>query len=591
MPKVRKISTGKKITRSLAKLTKNPLFILYYVLIIGFIGFHIYYANRIIPGVNVRGMDISGMKTEDAYQELVNSVTYENKAIFKLGEYDSEITAEQIGFHFLPVETTQTAFKVGRSGNVLKDLYNKTSGFFRLGDINIDPVFTYDEDLMQMAISENKKPALKSMVETHFEVQDDELVIIPGIEGETFSESMFVDKIFAALSQTGPVEFKVDVHTTEPEFTISYLDSLKNEMQTYLDADFVFVTDERKWVMADSDLLNILKPVKSDLNDNVRIDIDEIAMTTLIENIALEVDRNPRGQVLEVDGDKAVEFVSSEDGLKLKIKESVVEALHQIRNKNSEIALVVEVTNPPESENQFGIEEILGVGSSRFKGSASSRIHNIGLASSRVDGILVPPSEIFSFNEAVGPINRDTGYTSAWIISKGRTILGDGGGVCQVSTTVFRAALNAGLPIVERNAHSYRVSYYEQESPVGLDATIYRPSVDLRFRNDTGHYILVTSEFNESDYSLVYKIYGTDDGRKVEMTEPVITSRISPPTPTYIDDPSLSKGTTKQVEYPVSGASVSFARKVTRGDEVIADDVFKSYYRAWGAVYNVGTAE
>ena len=132
---------------------------------------------------------------------------------------------------------------------------------------------------------------------------------------------------------------------------------------------------------------------------------------------------------------------------------------------------------------------------------------------------MVEPGGTFSFVEAIGPINRANGFTAAKIISGGRTILGDGGGVCQVSTTIFRAALNSGLPIVERNAHSYRVSYYEQDAPPGLDATIYSPSVDLKFQNDTDSYILVASEYNQENATLKYTIYGQSDGRVVEVTE------------------------------------------------------------------------
>jgi len=258
MAKVRKISTGKKFTRSLAKLTKNPLFILYYILIIAFIGFHIIYANRIIPGVKVQGIDIGGMKTNDAYQKLINDVKHREKVAYKLGEYDSEITAEQIAFHFLPVETTQKAFKAGRSGNIAKDVYDKTFVFFRLGEVSIDPAFTYNKDLIQVAIAENKKSALKPMVETHFEVTDGELVIIQGEEGETFSESMFVDKLVAGLSGEGEDSFDVEVHNTSPKLNINDLDQLKDEMQSYLDAEFIFTTDNRQWTLAGSDLLKIV---------------------------------------------------------------------------------------------------------------------------------------------------------------------------------------------------------------------------------------------------------------------------------------------------------------------------------------------
>ena len=161
--------------------------------------------------------------------------------------------------------------------------------------------------------------------------------------------------------------------------------------------------------------------------------------------------------------------------------------------------------------------------------------------------------------------------------------------MCQVSTTVFRAALNAGLPIIERNAHSYRVSYYEQDSAPGIDATIYSPSVDLRFKNDTPGYILVASEYSKEKTSLIYRIYGKSDGRTVKITEPVVTSRTAPPAPMYEDDPSLPKGKTVQVEHAVYGASVSFERTVERDGKVVSQDKFRSNYRAWGAVYKVGT--
>ena len=239
----------------------------------------------------------------------------------------------------------------------------------------------------------------------------------------------------------------------------------------------------------------------------------------------------------------------------------------------------------------YKIEDVLGVGHSKFRGSDAGRMHNIKTASEKVSGILVEPGGVFSFVEAVGPINRDAGFTSAKVISGGRTVLGDGGGVCQVSTTIFRAALNAGLPILERNAHSYRVGYYEQDSEPGLDATIYSPSVDFTFKNDTDGYILVTSNFNQADATLDFTIYGKSDGRTVEITKPKMLSQTPPPETRNIEDGSLPKGVKKLQENAIWGAVVTFDRTVKKGDEVLYDDTFKSVYRAWGAVYLVGTAE
>jgi vancomycin resistance protein YoaR len=146
---------------------------------------------------------------------------------------------------------------------------------------------------------------------------------------------------------------------------------------------------------------------------------------------------------------------------------------------------VIKTTQPEVSlsdVNRLGIKERIGVGRSEFVGSALLPEFTIlCLAASRLNGTLVKPGEEFSFNKAVGEISAATGYQSAYVIKGNRTELGDGGGVCQDSTTVFRAALDAGLPITMRQSHSYRVSYYEQGTKVGIDATVYSPLPDLRF--------------------------------------------------------------------------------------------------------------
>ncbi|MCA9308717.1 VanW family protein, partial [candidate division WWE3 bacterium] len=237
----------------------------------------------------------------------------------------------------------------------------------------------------------------------------------------------------------------------------------------------------------------------------------------------------------------------------------------------------------------LGIKERLARGDSTYRGSALSREHNLLLAAERADGVLVPPNGIYSFNEAVGDISAETGYDSAFIINNGQTVLGSGGGVCQTSTTLFRAVLNSGLPVVSRNAHAYRVRYYELDSAVGFDAAIFQPTLDFKFKNDTKDYILVTAFHDTESKTLHFDIYGTPDGRTVQITEPVQTNVTAPPEPVYKDDPTLAKGVTKQVEWAAWGSTVSFARTVKRGDEVLSTDTYTSRYQPWQAVYLVGT--
>lgn len=307
----------------------------------------------------------------------------------------------------------------------------------------------------------------------------------------------------------------------------------------------------------------------------------------------------PIDALFQFQNGKATAFRPSTDGQEVNAEELEQQVASRIpllvafsKPQQLTIPVNIDVIHPKVSTqdaNSLGIKELIGTGTSLFQYSIPSRIYNIGLASSRVNGTLVAPGDTFSFAKAVGDVSSFTGYQQAYVIQNGHTVLGDGGGLCQVSTTLFRAALNAGLPIVERHAHDYRVEYYEEDGPPGIDATVYVPSVDLKFKNDTGHYILIQSVIDPTILRLTFYIYGVSDGRSVSMTTPVVTNEVPAPQPLYQDDPTLPKGTIKQTDFAAAGADVSFSRTVMKNGKVYLQDSFNSHYQPWQAVYLVGT--
>ena len=214
----------------------------------------------------------------------------------------------------------------------------------------------------------------------------------------------------------------------------------------------------------------------------------DIVETTL-KNLAQSIDIPVTDALFHFENGRVTAFRVSRDGRALNQAETLnrfnaaVAAIPHAPVLHIVITLPVDPVKPAVSTaavNTFGIKELIGTGYSEFQGSIPGRIHNVELAASRLNGVLIAPGETLSFNTTVGDISAATGYQSAYIIKDGRTVLGDGGGVCQVSTTLFRAALNAGLPIIERHAHAYRVHYYEEGGfKAGLDATVFSPSVDL----------------------------------------------------------------------------------------------------------------
>lgn len=258
------------------------------------------------------------------------------------------------------------------------------------------------------------------------------------------------------------------------------------------------------------------------------------------------------------------------------------------------ITLVEHVVKPQVTlaqVNQFGIEELIGEGKSDFSHSIPERIHNIVVAASKFNGVLIPRGGEFSFNDTIGDISSTTGYKPAYIIKNGRTVLGDGGGVCQVSTTVFRAALNTGLPIVERHAHAYRVGYYENDAKPGLDATVFSPTVDLKIKNDTQTSILVQTEIERDTNILHVRLYGKKDNRRVELSAIQVYDVTPPPPDVHQDDPTMKKGQTKQVDFAAWGSKSLYTYKVTYPDGKVEDKSFLSVYRPWAAVFLVGTSD
>lgn len=309
----------------------------------------------------------------------------------------------------------------------------------------------------------------------------------------------------------------------------------------------------------------------------------------------------PVDAVFQFDNNRVKTFTPSSDGTDIDINsiETNIEnrlpyLLATNKPKSFTISSSLHITHPKIATgdaNNLGITELIGTGTSLFQHSIPSRIYNVTLGATRVNGTIIKPGEEFSFAKAVGDVSSLTGYQQAYVIQNGHTVLGDGGGICQVSTTLFRAALNAGLTITERHAHDYRVGYYEEDGPPGIDATVYVPSVDLKFRNDTAHSILIQSVIDPATLRLTFYLYGTKDGREVSMTTPVVTNETPAPAPLYQDDPTLPKGTTKQIDFSANGARVSFSRTVKKDGKVIISDTYISNYRPWQAVYLVGTKE
>ncbi|MBI2315198.1 VanW family protein [Candidatus Daviesbacteria bacterium] len=462
--------------------------------------------------------------------------------------------------------------------------------FFTNSKINPKVVINLDKQLDNTALAVNKEPQDAKLIfnETPAEAtSSSQIQITDSVPGFTLDKDQMKRKVESYLL-SGKYSSSIPLKTIPAKVTTQHVIKAKTALDKLASNPIRLVFDNQNWFIDIKQLLTLLDLETG--QDNL-LNKDKAAI--YLKSIASEIDQEVVEGLFEFNPEtkRVTAFKPSQEGRKLDIEATYQQITAALTHDGSKtINLPVAKVLPKiqtEDVNSLGIKELLGRGISHFAGSIPNRIYNIALTASKINGVLVAPSQIFSFNRTVGDISAATGFRQAYVIKEGRTVLDDGGGVCQDSTTLFRAVLNAGLPIIQRTAHVYRVGYYEQGFPPGLDATVYYPSVDFQFKNDTPAHILIQAY--TSGTILYVDLYGTSDGREVNLSKPVITNQTPPPPELRQDDPTLPRGTVKQVDWSAWGASVSFKRIVTRGEGIIASETWRSNYKPWQAVYLVGT--
>jgi len=542
--------------------------------------------DRIFPGVYISNTYVGGKTYKEAFVLLQNE-TFPGSAVLKSGEEGYEIMLNDIDLVFNTDSSVQAAFVYFRTGNIIEDQkrrimvpFAKKKFGFRL---------SLNREKLNQKLIEVIKDVSTSPVYPSVEFVDGVPVVNKGEVGTTVDIQNLRANLESNLSYLTNTPVEIEKEIVDRRITDEEAELLRNRALTLVGRTLVLTHEFDSFSFREKELFSLLNPSGEYKKEE---------LTKLISDLASSVNREPQNSQFVFGGGKVTEFLPSKDGIKIKeevLMEMIIGNLHSFENSD-EVTISINIpvfSFPPEittdQVNNLGINELIGRGTSKFAGSISSRIYNIGHASRTIDGTLIPPGHIFSFNGTVGDVSTLTGYKQAYVIKDGATVLGDGGGLCQVSTTLFRAALNAGLPITERRAHSYRVGYYEQGSPLGLDATVYSPTTDFKFRNDTPGHLLIQTYFYPKNSSLVFEIYGTSDGRESSISKSIVWDVSPPPEDLYTDDPTLPTGQVKQIDYKSWGAKAKFTYTVKKAGEIIINRVFSSVYQPWQAKFLRGT--
>ena len=424
-----------------------------------------------------------------------------------------------------------------------------------------------------------------------------------GQKGRTVDIIENTEKIMEPLSDLVAAEIQLKVD----EFTPMQVDVEKqrNIGQMIIDEPLVISVeyptdiDGPAWVVDQASLIDMLVFHRDkDANGNqYNITVDDSRMTEFLEYAGEQLRIEPRNAKFGFDDElEQLAIVRPAIvGRKIDIKSTLDRVIGALESGENKAFFQFDTVEPELDDDttldELGIVGMVSEAKTFFRGSGESRRQNIKAGSDMMNGVMIPPGAEFSFNENLGDISLDTGFAEAWIIYGGRTIQGVGGGICQVSTTAFRAAFYSGYPIVERNPHAYRVGYYEQglNSPgPGLDATIFTPVADFRFLNDRDAWLLIETEMDENEQSLAFRFYSVLDSRVVTVSEPEVSDIVEAKDSVYEFNPDLESGEIKQVDWENEGAKIAVERVVVYDNKVIIEDTIRTTYQPWGSVYQFG---
>lgn len=584
------------------KISKIIILVLIFVIpILLLTGIQIRYLNSSYPNIYVGNIPVGG-KSRNQLEKILQKETelIENKTIsFSINK--SSYLSIKLNKNLLSYNNSETINQImsyGRTGSIQNQIKERIA--LLSTKHTIKPSYTFDNLTFDTLLADIVRDYEKPVHETQLIYTSQGLALTPSKAGVNINRDIVLNQIkndFEFTSTSGIIELTLEVK--QPEITRENSQEILELAKRAVSKPITLYSKqipEKTWTLDAPQMYEFLE-IKYDKDKKKPIlSLADYKIASYSSQFKPLIQKDIKEAKYETIGDKVVVIEEAEDGYELDSEKLTSQLTHAVfgSSQTNKIDLPIKTLKPAIASltvNQYGIKEIIASGTSYFKGSSPARIHNIEIAAQKLNGTIIKSGEIFSMYKAIGNIEKSTGFEDSFIIKNGRTVIGVGGGVCQVSSTLFRAVLNAGFKINERHPHSYRVSYYEQESSPGFDAAIFFPQSDFKFTNNTSNYALIQTKIDKEKSQLTFNIYGVNDGRRVEISTAQVTNRIDPPKEARIPDPSLARGTIRQTEFAAQGSDVTFTRKVTINDQIISNDTFKSHYYPWQAVYYVGIAE
>ena len=572
------------------------------------------YKDRIGPNVFMSTTDLSGLsrsQAKDILQDRVDKILSEGIDLstdktdttkkLALATLVGSDLIENVEFNI--DQLIDRAMTLSHESNSILNTYRVMANFLTRYELII-PVTLNTEGLKQDVYKLFPEvETLSEQPQFQFSNQNDlwSGEVLLGRDGTEFAFDSFFEHVKTNLEQLDTSPLTIALVSKVPALSNQFAESQLTEAIRMIGIGPInFVYNEvstqknQTWYMTERDVSEILKPGL----DGVEIDREKFDV--FLDTIAGVVERPAQNARIDVENGRVTNFIQSKKGVQIDRDEVFEKTLTTLQNEdidtqNNTIVLVTNEEEPTITTgdvNDLGITQILGTGTSSYRGSPRNRKTNIQNGVNLLNGLLIAPGETLSLIQALQPFTEENGYLSELVI-KGDKIQPElGGGLCQIGTTTFRAVMNSGLKVTERRNHSLVVSYYNDPSNnnPGTDATIYEPAPDFKFTNDTEHYVLFQAENIVDKQELRFTLWGTSDGRKGSYTPPVVLRWIPVGETKRIETTDLEPGK-EQCQTAHIGADASFDYSVVKSDGTVETTTFESHYRPLPEICLVGVEE
>ena len=517
-------------------------------------------SDRIAPGVRVGDLELGGKSESEALAAITERFTPLTAATITLryGEHVWQARAAELGLRVAENDMLADALSIGHADDEIDNLRDQAEAW--INGHAIAPQLILDENaardylrVIAEQINRERRDAGLSIVGTEVSVDNGQM-------GRALDIPATLDRLTASLLTGVDAEIELVVH--ESPARLWNVAEAALHVDTALSGPVQLVAIDPggeplpPWTITPAQIRALLGVSLTDLGGDKRFDvtINMEAFAGFLHSLAPSLMIVPAEGRFDFDpiSRQLTAITPSSGGRELNVPETIAKLEDAVFSRDARVVPMVFDYRPPRYPSgvtaaELGITELVAQATTYYWGSWQNRRDNIELGASKLHGIIIAPGEEFSFNRHLGQITAEAGYQDSAVIFGGRTVTGIGGGICQVSTTMFRLAFSGGYAITERNSHGYRVGYYEYAGAgPGLDAAIWQPTSDFRFLNNTPHHLLIESEFMSAKDALQFRIYSTPHWRTV-IEAPIIRDIVEAPPPHFEENPNLRPG--QQVDY------------------------------------------